>query len=1172
MERYGAVAPRAGATAAAGAADDADTIPLLNGDVSSAAKRPRAAGGRRWALGVTAVCWLGVLATLQMFAHPTPAPAATLPRSAASKLGDAAAEAPPPSAERDRDVIPGEGGGGGGAATGAASAGALSVPLVIGHNAVFQRAPESAAVWGWAPPGAAVTVQVVDPGHQGNGVDLGRDDAKKDAAKRDEAEEDEDEDRSDRSETTQSAAPSEEEPGKTPRAPTRQTHRREGFHGHLGGSTRAMATAVADSTGAWTARLPPVPASSGLELVVTAPGLAPLVRRNVAFGEVWLCSGQSNMQLAMAGAFDADADIADSGNYPLMRFATLKMQAYTTPVNDVPPYITTEPYKDTIWAVSSPDAFYPETSVAAQADPTLPYGGGSPAMGGWFSAVCYTFGRRLYRHFDGTVPIGLVDASWGGKTIESFAPPAAINADGSVRDASCGTAGTTKTATKTADAGTSDGARVHDKNDAAVPTGDDKWEKWPDHWRMKGTPTVVANYGAGTTVDDDDAGPIGVESSEEEAEEEEEEDPGDGSRAETLSKLLSSLWENANSETRERFMEKLTEGEIGVVNATVDVAGVPAEMDADDDVNDVSDVSAVNVSAVAVSAVDASAVSATTAVETGDFAEDAKVGHRERSDAMAKAVQSSPIKPERAVQQPAKGAAAEKAQQPAKGAARDPAKTAVQEPAAAQKTGQQPGPAKKQPDDDDMDDISAKLDAIEKMLNDELAERQALVRVPLVNTNTNTNTNTNDDDAAPGLSRRRLLEEIVAEIEASEAVRTGPVVSGGAAENDPFEAAVANDAKGSLGGNDPDPYLTHGPSTIWNGMIYPIRKFRFAGVAWYQGESNFADPVKYSCLFPATITAWRAEFGNPGMSWAFVQLHAYNLHDWSEFRNAQASAARKLPGVVMASAIDLGDPTSPFDPIHPRYKQEVGRRLAHAAIASRYSVYGGVHYSGPRFQDVRPIAIAPEDNRGVKGLVLKFEDGNGGAAPGTTHTSAAAACSLTGSKKCCGESPFSVVDANTGETKRVPFWVDNAGDNGAGKVVLSIPNDVKDVKEVRYAWEGFPQCLLYNGVGGYEAYTDAMPAAPWCFDVVTGAPCPIRNLPNPWAAGVRTTADMGFTTMLHELPVRDLIQWGQKDFAEEYRPASAGGGATAGAGEGADVGDAPAPDVVDTSGDAPASS
>ena len=1286
MERYGAVAPRAAAAAAAGAADDADTIPLLHGDVSSAAKRPRtSSGGRAWALGVTAACWLGVLGTLQMFAHPTPAPAAILLRSAASKLGGAAA-AEAHSAERDRDVISGdrvprEGGGGGGAA----SAGALSVPLVIGHNAVFQRAPESAAVWGWAPPGAAVTVQVVDPGHQGDGAHLGRDGAKKDAD-RDEAEEDEDEDedhRPDRSRNPTESAASSDEPGKTRGAPTSQTHRHEGSHPsdwvlHLGGSTRAMATAVADSTGAWTVRLPPVPASTGLELIISTPGVAPLVRHNVAFGEVWLCSGQSNMQLAMAGAFDADADIADSGNYPLMRFATLKMQAYTVPVNDVPPYITVEPYKDTIWATSSPEAFYPQKSVAAQADPTQPYGGGSPAMGGWFSAVCYTFGRRLYRHFDGTVPIGLVDASWGGKTIEAFAPPSAINADGSVRDASCGTGGTASTAT--ADAGHSDDGAHHSKsnldlsvgnNDVEVPTGDDKWEKWPDHWRMKGTPTVVANYGAGTVVvDDDDAGPIGVESSEEEAEEAEEadRDPSGWSRSgskrsspksskshrksvresrlskaevekmtsadyvakgtetprrKTLLKLLSSLWESADSETRERFMEKLTEGEIGVVNATVDVAGVPAEMDADDDVSVASppppgspptpvasppppgsDVSAVAVSAVNVSAVadptaaDVSAavnvstavnvsgaVNATAAVETGDSDEEAEVGHRERSNAMAKAVRSSPIKPERAVQQPAKGAAAQKVQQPAKGAAQDPAKTAVQEPAAAQKTGQQqqpaqqqqqqqqPSPAKKQPPDDDMDDISAKLDAIEKMLNDELAERNAFASVPLVNMDDD-----DDDDAALGLSRRRLLEEIVAEIEASEAVTSaGPVVSGGAAENDPFKAAMsANDAKGSLGGNDPDPYLTQGPSTIWNGMIYPISKFRFAGVAWYQGESNFADPLKYSCLFPATITAWRAGFENPSMSWAFVQLHAYNLHDWSEFRNAQALATRKLPGVVMASAIDLGDPTSPLDPIHPRYKQEVGRRLAQAAIASRYSDYGGVHYSGPRFRDVQPIAVAPEDNHGVKGLVLKFEDGNGGAAPGTTHVSAAAACSLTGSKKCCGESPFAVVDADTGQISRVPFWVDNAGDNGAGKVVLSIPGNVNSIKEVRYAWERFPQCLLYNGVGGYEAYTDAMPAAPWCFDVVTGAPCPVRNLPNPWAAGVRTTADMGFTTMLHKLPVRDLIQWGQKDFAEEYRPASAGGGA--GAGEGADagarvsadVGDAPASDVVDV-GDAPAS-
>jgi hypothetical protein len=142
--------------------------------------------------------------------------------------------------------------------------------------------------------------------------------------------------------------------------------------------------------------------------------------------------------------------------------------------------------------------------------------------------------------------------------------------------------------------------------------------------------------------------------------------------------------------------------------------------------------------------------------------------------------------------------------------------------------------------------------------------------------------------AQPGGTRRKILEEA----DKKPGVNHKPNVSGGAAENDPFKAAAAStktaDETADTGGNT-DPYLTNGPSTIWNGMIYPIRKFRFAGVAWYQGESNFADPTKYACLFPATITGWRAGFENPSMAWAFVQLHAYDLHDWSEFRNAQVS-------------------------------------------------------------------------------------------------------------------------------------------------------------------------------------------------------------------------------------------------------------------------------------------
>lgn len=58
---------------------------------------------------------------------------------------------------------------------------------------------------------------------------------------------------------------------------------------------------------------------------------------------------------------------------------------------------------------------------------------------------------------------------------------------------------------------------------------------------------------------------------------------------------------------------------------------------------------------------------------------------------------------------------------------------------------------------------------------------------------------------------------------------------------------------------------------------------------------------------------------------------------------------------------------------------------------------------------------------------------------------------------------------------------------------------------------------------------------------------------------------MGFTELLHKIPVADLIQWGRKDYAEEFRPASAGGtgaagdgaGANGGAEGGADVGESP---------------
>jgi len=281
MGRYGSA--RAGA---ASRDADADTIPLLHGEPSSVSST-RVGDGRhiRWALGVVAMSWLGVLCTLQVFGpHGVVAFVATAPRPGVT-LG--AAAIPPPKAASSKPAA-----GGGGHAEpphdttttaphhahttdarakegGASNGGQLSVPLVIGDNAVFQRAPESAAVWGWAPPGTTVTVQIIAPSASG---DLGTEGGG--AAK---APSDDDD------------ASSSEDPNQ--HHPTEARDADGKFADHwvldLGGSTRAMATAVTDSTGSWTARLPPIQASYNLQLVISSPGMQSITRNNVAFGEVW---------------------------------------------------------------------------------------------------------------------------------------------------------------------------------------------------------------------------------------------------------------------------------------------------------------------------------------------------------------------------------------------------------------------------------------------------------------------------------------------------------------------------------------------------------------------------------------------------------------------------------------------------------------------------------------------------------------------------------------------------------------------------------------------------------------------------------------------------------------------------------------------------------------------
>lgn len=155
----------------------------------------------------------------------------------------------------------------------------------------------------------------------------------------------------------------------------------------LGTETRE---AKANDRGEWKAVLPIMKA--GGPFTVTVSGSSTVLFEDVMVGEVWLCSGQSNMEMGISSCRDAQQEIA-AANYPGLRLLM------------VPNRWTPEPQSNLEgggWKVCSPKTVSEE---------------------GWggFSAAAYYFGRELHHKLG--VPVGLIDATWGGTRIESWTPP-----------------------------------------------------------------------------------------------------------------------------------------------------------------------------------------------------------------------------------------------------------------------------------------------------------------------------------------------------------------------------------------------------------------------------------------------------------------------------------------------------------------------------------------------------------------------------------------------------------------------------------------------------------------------------------------------------------------------------------------------------------------------------
>lgn len=150
------------------------------------------------------------------------------------------------------------------------------------------------------------------------------------------------------------------------------------------------ASTTADAAGRWQVKLDALPA--GGPFVMTLAGDNRVTIEDVMVGEVWVCSGQSNMAMTVQKVLDAEKEMA-AADYPKIRLLKVARGMADDP----------GPFPGKRWAVCSPE--------------TIPE----------FSASGYFFGRELYKALN--VPVGLIDSSVGGTPAEAWTPKSVLEAD-----------------------------------------------------------------------------------------------------------------------------------------------------------------------------------------------------------------------------------------------------------------------------------------------------------------------------------------------------------------------------------------------------------------------------------------------------------------------------------------------------------------------------------------------------------------------------------------------------------------------------------------------------------------------------------------------------------------------------------------------------------------------
>ena len=238
------------------------------------------------------------------------------------------------------------------------------------------------------------------------------------------------------------------------------------------------------------------------------------------------------------------------------------------------------------------------------------------------------------------------------------------------------------------------------------------------------------------------------------------------------------------------------------------------------------------------------------------------------------------------------------------------------------------------------------------------------------------------------------------------------------------------------------------PTGLYNGMVHPLIPFAMRGAIWYQGESNVGQAMHYHELMKGLIGGWRKVWNQGDFPFLYVQLAPYtyggNGLALPAIWEAQ-TATLAVPNTGMAVLTDIGNTKD----IHPKNKQDVGKRLALWALAKTYGK--DVVYSGPLYDSMEVE---------VDQIRLKFKHAEGGLLSRDSQ-------------------PLSWFTIAGEDKKFVPAEAKIEGDT-----VLVGSSKISNPVAVRFGWHQLAEPNLANKAGlpaspfRTDAWDDAVPVTP----------------------------------------------------------------------------------------------